>query len=159
MAYLGDAAARELVCPPGTGSAWTSGSFGAALRGLARWGQDALVCAAIAAAREVIDADLTGWRRREQPGALRTIEAAGAWLACPCEEHVWGIVTRCQQTTSPDDWLWWLGEVFACLRAQTSPTDATVECVSRIARVLGDEARVRAAICAALIPVALGEGR
>lgn len=59
--------------------------------GLSRWGQQVQVSAAVAAAR-------AAWERNDRlavgpsrlvavAAPLRAIEAAEAWLACPCERH------------------------------------------------------------------------
>src|SRR5690606_34574053 len=147
------------VCSP-----LTNAPLPAWLRGIERWGQDALVRAAVAAAREAwpelhraCQGCGTAWRpfanrpwRCDCGKAWAAIEAAEACLACRCEAHRRQAIQSARRVVVTAPW------AAAAGRALVDQRGEWVEDVSCAARVLGDEARVRAAICRALIPVALG---
>lgn len=120
------------------------------LSGLSRWGPHVLVRAAVAAARVALPV----WAEREcgeghnpdlsicqlaQP-PLRAIEAAEAWLACPCEEHRWKWADAWAGGT---DW-------FSAPEWLPGTIQGAGESIQDAAHLAGEPA-VRAAICTALI--------
>jgi hypothetical protein len=127
-------------------------------RGLARWGRMAAVRAAVAGARVALahrEAGLT------TATARRAIEAAEAWIVCPCEEHRrtwehvahernngWGLVN------GPNQWMPCGCEVEG--GPLLADTAHLAFCLENAARLAGED-RVRAAVLAEVSPWALQE--
>lgn len=141
-------------CPEYPCGAGCGNLLGAWARGLARWGREVCVRAAVSAARvalpvwEGANIRCTGFAMFPAPREpRRAIEAAEAWLACPCKEHeeAWHRAHGDWTVTRSGHWI-------------PSP-DETLQCLAqrpeRAAR-LASEAAVRDAIREALVPWALG---
>jgi hypothetical protein len=83
--YVGSPLAIEVLEGSGEPLPDVDAEVGDWVRGLGYWGKEAVVRAAVAAARPL----LPRWEAR-QPDELRPAEAlaaADAWVACPCETH------------------------------------------------------------------------
>jgi hypothetical protein len=142
-AHLGHApalAALEREAPAQSLADWASG--------LHQWGHPACVRAAVAAARAAV---ATHAPREGDADAVRAIEAAEAWLACPCRKHYAEAEAFNRLRGRLPEWAW---------EAVTSSHCAPRACwhhrlaIQAAARALGEEA-TRAAVRDALVPWAL----
>ena len=130
------------------------------LSGLSRWGRPVLVRAACAAARVALHVwegtrgaarpDAGGWAADMAP--RRAIEAAEAWLACPCEEHlaVWAPFRSLGAYPDLPEWV---------PRSFDTRSDRAQNPLARVqsaARLTGEQP-VREAIQRALVEWALGD--
>ena len=167
-AYCKDDAARLVIgesCSCGIGPSVNAttmcldepGGFSEWLKGLSRWGREAQVRAAVAVARaaqveQCYERNPTCTRTRCTP-ILHVIEAIEAFVEDPCEEHHWNMDRWSKQVSIPE-WLWNAIQTAICEHSdRATGHDHLIACV-RDSRLT--ESRTRAAICAALIPWALG---
>lgn len=180
-AYCGSEAARPVVgdgphewAVASSGYSWFLSAIDCAplailLRGLERWGHLVMVRAAREAAKVALEAHCkrhcgaqapprvagNGGHRADCVEVARAIEAVGAWLDCPCEEHRDACAApRSYLTPSP---FWHL--VYLVTEWQDGASRAAkasgVCAVEGFASIAG-EPTVRQAICTALVAWALG---
>jgi hypothetical protein len=83
--YVGHPLAVELLASAGETLPEVDADLGAWVRGLGYWGKEAAVRGAVAAARTALPAWEAGHPQERRP--LQAVEAADAWLGCPCEQH------------------------------------------------------------------------
>jgi len=129
-------------------------------RGLERWGKEVCVRAAIAAARAV----LPGWEEQQDgkfrahkrgemdPRPRQAIEAAEAWVLCPCDEHREECGRRGTTQTAGQLVAFSIGVP----GARPDEIQRTLPVVLAAAVEIAGEQAVRDAIKAELIPWALG---